>query len=988
MWNEAVEKYVSQLVERCVSCRATSPPQPSRKVSITSLSQDLNDTVCVDHIFLDSVSIFHVMDLTTRYSAACVVPDTSMDSAVLALETCWISQFWMPTSIRADKAFVAGSFKAFCEGRDIKLSPVPPNRHNTNAIESKHGIIRSIFLKLTNAHPDLPKDLLAQRAVSISNDLYGNDTMSAFELAKGYTKPIDGQNVHKVPDEILDAQLRLAARRKLALILKSKATFENVVNVGDMVEVYNKTGIGKKGIWSTPKIVLSIDRDARSVVVPGKAGKRANVAIEDIRVAIPHDSFANTVQTAIDDLDDIIEQHTADISERDVADEASDMSIGEHFIQPTETIEHSDADFSGSGTSMHRDRPHTSNENPSTESISRGDRVQIFWPDDQKFYAGTVKHMHRDGFITVIYDDGERERLNFDNEIWRNESTTDSVCASSAQVDSVDLDLETVKDIEPMELKKMADYFGNKTFLKHQAQGFEQFVLHKAYDAEEAVFLKTVKIVPRGDVPNGANVINSHTVYKVKSNDDGSFKLKARIAPHGNEDALREQLSSDCATCPPVGLRLVESIASLKGWTLHKADVKSAFLQTGPAQRDVYVKPPRESGMKSTHFWLLLTAAYGLVNANAKWQVQSDTVFFDLGLNQCQQIPQIFYLHSGDELVLVVAKVVDDIKVAGKHDRAPKFITEFNKKFELGTVWSGPGQMRFFGLNLEQADDFTIRTDANDKLKNVDEYQLSRPRRKEFNDKLNEIEKSAFASANSSLGWIGIAVSPLCSLYASYLQQKAPDLLVCHLIEQVNILRKLKRIGTCMSYPRPTDNSQYVLTVLAFADASKSSENGQLGVLVGLLLGEMKMGSIFHPISWNSHKSKRPVKSVPAAEILATSEAIDESKMIAHAYMELLNLNVPVHVCVDSKDLFTSLSTQRNSIDRSIRSDVACIRHEFQVGNVDEISWIPGKLNLADVLTKPDSPLTDMLQLTLFTGRLQVDYSEESETKSTENNYG
>jgi len=72
---------------------------------------------------------------------------------------------------------------------------------------------------------------------------------------------------------------------------------------------------------------------------------------------------------------------------------------------------------------------------------------------------------------------------------------------------------------------------------------------------------------------------------------------------------------------------------------MYKADVKAAFLKTGSAGRDIYVKPPRESGMKSTHLWILLTAVYGLVNANAKWQVQSDRRLFELDLKQRQQVP-------------------------------------------------------------------------------------------------------------------------------------------------------------------------------------------------------------------------------------------------------------------------------------------------------------------------------------------------------------
>lgn len=99
-------------------------------------------------------------------------------------------------------------------------------------------------------------------------------------------------------------------------------------------------------------------------------------------------------------------------------------------------------------------------------------------------------------------------------------------------------------------------------------------------------------------------------------------------------------------------------------------------------------------------------------------------------------------------------------------------------------------------------------------------------------------------------------------------------------------------------------------------------------------------------------------------------------------------MDVKVKVADHSKDLFTSWATQKNSIDRSNRNDVAYFRYECRAGCTDEISWIPGRFNLADVLTEPDSPLSETLQLTPFTGRLQMDYKSELETQSSEKNYG
>lgn len=77
-----------------------------------------------------------------------------------------------------------------------------------------------------------------------------------------------------------------------------------------------------------------------------------------------------------------------------------------------------------------------------------------------------------------------------------------------------------------------------------------------------------------------------------------------------------------------------------------------------------------------------------------------------------------------------------------------------------------------------------------------------------------------------------------------------------------------KKNGTTISYPRSTDQSKYELSILSFADVSKGDIHGQLGTLNGFLVRNLANYSILHCASWLSHKSKRSVKSVLAAEIL------------------------------------------------------------------------------------------------------------------------
>jgi len=98
--------------------------------------------------------------------------------------------------------------------------------------------------------------------------------------------------------------------------------------------------------------------------------------------------------------------------------------------------------------------------------------------------------------------------------------------------------------------------------------------------------------------------------------------------------------------------------------------------------------------------------------------------------------------------------------------------------------------------------------------------------------------------------------------------------------------------------------------------------------------------------------------------------------MLSATLSDIFNVHVLLHIVVDSKDLFNTLSTQRNSIDKSIRPDVSVIRHEFERGNVNRITWIPGRVNIADAGTKPQSPLTEPLILTLADGKLCLDLSE------------
>ena len=78
----------------------------------------------------------------------------------------------------------------------------------------------------------------------------------------------------------------------------------------------------------------------------------------------------------------------------------------------------------------------------------------------------------------------------------------------------------------------------------------------------------------------------------------------------------------------------------------------------------------------------------------------------------------------------------------------------------------------------------------------------------------------------------------------------------------------------------------------------------------------------------------------------------------------------------DSKGLFTKISTCRLASNRSIPGNIISTRFKFSTKVVSKMIWVPGSTNIADCGTKPDSPLTNAMQLLLVSGSIPIDYKD------------
>ena len=255
------------------------------------------------------------------------------------------------------------------------------------------------------------------------------------------------------------------------------------------------------------------------ITVAGQKGRTIHAAVEDVRFATSDTDIMSLIREAIDECQQSIEL-------------VLDTACGDDEVPPTDY--ETDPDFDGIGTvgtesGIQPDEPHEQSK-PDSDSI-----------------VDAVTYLPASGGHSMSLR--QRQPIVYSAGI---ELQPGTELDSNAQED----------------LQKYSDRFGGKDFMLHQAQGLPTYITENAYKQEEDNFLTHVTKVHRSKFPTGANVIGSHTLYKIKTLDDQSGICKASIAPHGNHDSQKEELKKDSASCPPVCFRILLSISTILKWVI------------------------------------------------------------------------------------------------------------------------------------------------------------------------------------------------------------------------------------------------------------------------------------------------------------------------------------------------------------------------------------------------------------------------------------
>lgn len=187
-------------------------------------------------------------------------------------------------------------------------------------------------------------------------------------------------------------------------------------------------------------------------------------------------------------------------------------------------------------------------------------------------------------------------------------------------------------------------------------------------------------------MPLNANVISSHVIYKFKTSEDGSYTLKARIVPHGNRDVEKDNIGKDSSTAQFDVVRIMLAVCNFIGLSLTIAEVKGAYLQSGPIQREIFVRPPREWIRKRGCLWKLKKLPYGIIKAGRQWPKEvEEWMLSTAGIDRIRELNQLYVRpDSIRRIILIITKVTDDFICGGSIETMRNFIEDLKKRFEAG----------------------------------------------------------------------------------------------------------------------------------------------------------------------------------------------------------------------------------------------------------------------------------------------------------------
>ena len=910
LWSQEVSDCVDEIYLKCDICKQTSRV-PSRPVVCMPLSRCFNDIIAIDLKLFEGRQILHIIDMFTRYSVSCFVPNKEPKTIVEAIMLNWAAYFGFPSkALLSDNGgeFLGEAMQEMKAQMDIRsLTTGAESPFQNGLCERNHAVIDTMLIRLKIDNPGTNLSVLLKWANLAKNSLFNVHGFSPNQLVFGknpnlkITSEGTPASLSKVSTEILSDHLRYlksareayiksesCERIRRALAHKMRASEEKYF-AGD--EVFYKRE--NCDTWCGPAKVIF--QDGKVVFIRhGAVYVRASV-----NKIIRRGSGFVTISSSPEVTGSVEPDEKLDKKpEKVVHEELGQDNVSEQSEKSLEPDEISIIKLKKNDEIQLKEKDGTWT---TATIMSRAVKLSSNRPDKNWFNVKTDK----DSFSVNLDDvpfkmkQGERFEVMFTEMVPRTEHNSDECLAA-----------------KKLELEKLESF--------------------NAYE-----------IVER----QGGESVLGHTWVLVKKNG----KIRARLTAKGFQEEIA--VRSDSPTISKSTFRIMLAVAVQHRWPVKTTDITSAFLQGDTVDRKIYLKPPKEANLNKSQLWKISKPLYGLNDASRKFYLKVKTILKECGCEQSKYDPALFMYKVDGKLEGLVGTHVDDFLHAGNRNFDDRVMAVINREFKVGKVEEK--NFKYTGFQISQ-DHTSLRVDQ---FHYVEKIVINVAQKKLKSEPLSEEELSKLRSNVGALQWIARGTRPDIGFESVDLSTKFNRATYDDLHRSVKTLKHIKgdKEKCFFIVPRLGEFNQWRIEVSSDASWANHSDgiNSMSGHVV-LLVGE---GNVSVPINWESGKVQRVVNSTLAAEMLACKKSLEDAFLIKTIVEEILPVTLKINGKVDHKGAVQSINSTNTTADKRVRIDTACIREMIERGEVNSVSHCAGKDQIADCLTKKGADGCQLLNI-------------------------
>ena len=919
---------VKEAEENCQTCIKYKRPK-ARPVVGLSLARDFNENVSMDIKFYKTIPWLHLIDHATRFSAACVVGNKKKDTIIENIFRHWISIFGSPKSILSDNGceFQNVAMRELGDLLNIEVKTTAAEAPWSNGITERHNaLIGSMIDKLIDSqHCSL--EMALAWSVNAKNSLSNVYGYSPYQLVFGKNPNVPSILTDKIPalEGVTSSQV---IADHLNAITAARKAYVEAESCGKIKRaLVRKTRPVTSFIFETGQKVYFKRRDDDTWKGPATV-----IGKEKSQIFIKHGGIYARVNPC----------HLMHVNNED--NRAEDNRIENKEVQAIEEESSSETETEkkeeNKGELTTNQDEESSSENESYEQEDIEERAEIEGDEEENSKplvptkGSMIRYRMRD---SDIYEEakvlGKAGKATGKNKFWINVEQADGQLKS--------LNLEHVENLEISEevvLLSLKDSYEDVDVKQAMANEIQNWRHHDVFTEVE---------------DEGQPGVSCRWVITEKYK-EGERCIKARLVARGFEEAEMDRIRKDSPTCGKDSLRLCLTLLATMGWQINSLDVKAAFLQGSPIEREVFIIPPREADTNKV--WKLKKTVYGLADASRTWYLRVREELEKFGVLVSRYDEAIFFWRTESGLEGLICCHVDDFLWGGTMKFKEEVIDKTKQTFVISK--EDQSDLKYIGLELKQSMD-KITVSQKKYIESLDEIRLERKLGNE--EELNKKEKRMLRGAVGQLNWIAFQTRPdmafdACNTAVSLKNATFKD------VKNANkSIRKAKTNEVKIEFKNIGDLKKG--EIICYTDASfrnlkgESSQGGHIIFLKG--------SKTFSPITWQSKKIKRIVKSTLASEALALDDAADSCFYLKTLLQEITGQNsgFPITLKTDSRNLYDAVHSTKTLEDRRLKIDICSLRQKLAKGEIQTIEWIRKDYQLADCLTKLEAPTSKLIEV-------------------------